>query len=236
MNPKNPLNNWLRAHRAHLVTAATALLLVLPIGAQASGVVTNCTEGALRAAMAGGGTVTFACDGTITLASTITNTQDTVLEASGRQVTLSGDSAVRVFWVGAGATLTLVNLTIANGGGDSGAGILNSGGNVNATNCAFLGNTASSWGTRGGAIFIKGTAKDNTRLAGVWCQTNGVWVLATTSNGWTNWTVDVVLVPGINVVRACAQDSVSASSRRAAREKIVQTIETIRGDRRSQVS
>ena len=55
------------------VTSAPALLQVFPPGI----VVTNCTEAALRAAMAGGGTVTFACDGTITLASTITNRVDT---------------------------------------------------------------------------------------------------------------------------------------------------------------
>ena len=49
------------------VTSAPALLQVFPRGI----VVTN-SETALRAVMAAGGTVTFACDGTITLASTIT--------------------------------------------------------------------------------------------------------------------------------------------------------------------
>ena len=74
MNPKIFASNRLQEYFKQLMTAAAALLLVLPLGVQAGGVVTNCTEAALRAAMTGGGTVTFACDGTITLASTITNT------------------------------------------------------------------------------------------------------------------------------------------------------------------
>jgi hypothetical protein len=57
------------------------------------------------------------------------------------------------------------------------------------------------------AVFsVKGTAGDNLGVAGVWCLTNGVWGLASTSNGWTNWTVDVALVPGNNTVKAYAVD------------------------------
>ena len=52
---------------------ALALLLLPPVAAWAGGVVTDCTEAELRGAMAGGGAVTFACDGTILLANTITN-------------------------------------------------------------------------------------------------------------------------------------------------------------------
>ena len=47
--------------------AWSALLFLLPLAAPGDGVVTNCTEANLRAALAGGGTVTFACDGTILL-------------------------------------------------------------------------------------------------------------------------------------------------------------------------
>jgi hypothetical protein len=71
------------------VRGTIALLLLLPVGVWAGGVVTNCTEAALRAAMAGGGTVTFACDGTIALANTMTNAADTTLDASGHQITIS---------------------------------------------------------------------------------------------------------------------------------------------------
>jgi len=48
--------------------------------ALAGGTVNNCTETDLQIAMAGGGTVLFACDGTITLSGTITVSQKTVLE------------------------------------------------------------------------------------------------------------------------------------------------------------
>ena len=41
--------------------------------------------------------VTFACDGTITLSNTLTVTWDTVLDATGHQITISGSNAVRVF-------------------------------------------------------------------------------------------------------------------------------------------
>ncbi len=120
---------------------------------------TDCTEAALRAALAGGGVVRFACDGTITLASTITNAADTTLDGSGHPVTISGGNAVRVFWVSTDSTLALVNLTIANGSSSGfvlgGAGILNAGGTVNATNCAFWDNDNTGWPTAawGGAIW-----------------------------------------------------------------------------------
>src|SRR5690349_10452227 len=71
-------------------------ILLFPVPAFAGGVVSNCTEADLRTALAGGGTVTFACDGTITLGSTITNTLDTVIDATGHQITISGNNAVRL--------------------------------------------------------------------------------------------------------------------------------------------
>jgi hypothetical protein len=124
------------------VTSAPALLQVFP-----SGIVVTNSEADLRAVMAGGGTVTFACDGTITLASTITIAASTVLDGSGHQVTISGGNAVRVFEVPTNATLALVNLTIANGaayGADEGTGgaIFNSGTAI-VDLCIFTGNLAS---------------------------------------------------------------------------------------------
>jgi len=57
------------------------------------------------------------------------------------------------------------------------------------------------------AVFsVEGTAGDNMRVVGVWCRTNGVWGLAQTGNGWTNWWVDMALAPGTNVVSAYAVD------------------------------
>jgi hypothetical protein len=63
------------------------------------------------------------------------------------------------------------------------------------------------------AVFtVKGTAKDNVQVSSVWCLTNGVWGLAANANGWTNWTVEVALVPGTNTVRAYAVDGVGNKS------------------------
>jgi hypothetical protein len=95
--------------------AGVVLLLVSPPGSRASGVVTTCTEAALRAAMVGGGIVTFACDGTILLARTLTIAASTVLDATGHQVTISGGGGVQVLNVPAGNSLTLIHLTISNG-------------------------------------------------------------------------------------------------------------------------
>jgi cyclophilin family peptidyl-prolyl cis-trans isomerase len=62
-------------------------------------------------------------------------------------------------------------------------------------------------------VTVKGTAKDNVGVDNVWYQLNGsAWTNSTTANGWTNWTVDVVLVPGTNVVRAYAVDGAGNKS------------------------
>lgn len=113
--------------------------------------------------MAGGGTVTFACDDTITLAVTITNTADTVLDGSGHQITISGGDTVRVFTVATNVSLGVVNLTIANGFGGAGGGILNLGGRVNLAGVQVHANTASyeaepqfAGAAAGGGIFNQG--------------------------------------------------------------------------------
>ena len=132
------------------VTSALALL-------EFTVTVTNCTEANLRAAMAGCGMVSFASDGTITLTSTITNSVNTILDATGHQITISGGNRARVFVVGTNATLTLNHLTIANGGGDgdggNGGALLNMG-TVNATDCTFRNNTPYTQAAcYGGAIY-----------------------------------------------------------------------------------
>ena len=120
---------------------AVALCLWAPCS-WAGGVVTAPTEAELRAAMAGGGTVTFACDGTITLASTLTNALDTVLDAAGHQIAINGGKAVRLFLVTTNAHLSLTNLTLADGFSPSGSAILNLGGVVSLNGVMFSGNTA----------------------------------------------------------------------------------------------
>jgi hypothetical protein len=126
----------------HAIRGAIASLLLLPLAAWAGGVVTNCTETDLRAAMAGGGVVTFACDGTILLASSITNASVTTLDGSGHQVTVSGYGAP-VFVVNTNVSFTVVNLVVANTTSLGGSGILNLGGTVDLTGVTFRSNTAT---------------------------------------------------------------------------------------------
>lgn len=139
----------------HSVTLLILLAVMLPApSARAGGVVTICDEAHLRAALAGGGKVTFGCSGTIILASQIDIASDTTLDGAGQNVIISGNDAVRVFTVQSG-TLNLNQLTIASGFviGDAG-GILNHG-TLTVSNSTFSGNIASAG--CGGGIFNDGT-------------------------------------------------------------------------------
>ena len=52
---------------------------------------------------------------------------------------------------------------------------------------------------------VKGTASDKWQVSGVLYQLNsGAWGLATSTNGWTNWTVVLPLMAGTNVIKAYA--------------------------------
>jgi hypothetical protein len=134
------------------------LTLTFQSGLFAGGVVSTCDEASLRAALAGGGTVTFACDGTITLVNTLAITNNTVIDASGHSITISGGNSVRLLTVDSGVNLGLVQLTLANGqhkGADGvlgppitdgqpglGGAILNNGGTVALTGCTVVSNSA----------------------------------------------------------------------------------------------
>jgi hypothetical protein len=141
-------------------TSTPAMLEVYPVVT-----VTNCTEADLRAAVVGGAKVTLACDGTISLTSTITNKEDVLLDGRGHNVTISGNNAVRVFVVGTNGTLTLNHLTIANGiAFDYGGGLLNLG-TVNASDCTFSSNTVTNqFLAVGGAIYNDGGGTMNLDL------------------------------------------------------------------------
>ncbi len=143
MNESSEYESQLSARRKKLrLAVAVACLMLLPAAAWAGGVVTNCTEADLRAAMAGGGVVTFACDGTITLTNTIGNTDDAHLDGSGRQVIITGWGAP-AFSVSSNVTLAVVNLTIADSISLSNSAIQNLGGTVNLTGVTFRSNTAT---------------------------------------------------------------------------------------------
>ena len=130
-----------------------ALLSFSSVGRAA--IVNNCDEASLRSALAEGGTVTFACDGTIVLTNTIVVDATASIDASGHKVTLSGGNSVRIFDVLSNATLALNQLTLANGQGrgsdgttmqpgtpGQGGAVRVQGGTLCAVNCTFATNTA----------------------------------------------------------------------------------------------
>lgn len=133
-----------------------ALGLLAPCGARAAGVVTSPTEANLRAAMAGGGTVTFATDGTITLSAVLEITNNTLVDAASHVITLSGSNYTRIFLVDSNVQFTLNNLTVANGKTNQGAGLYNAGGTVSISNVIFAAN--QTVGTNG--ISFGGYATD----------------------------------------------------------------------------
>lgn len=141
--------------------AILPLCFSYPRAATAAGVVgrgtpASCTEAALDAALAGGGLVTFNCGSdsvTITITSTKMIAQDTTIDGGGR-ITISGGGAVRVF-TSDRASFAVVNLTVANGFGDFGAGggILALGPSLTVVKSAFVGNrNLGQYYAVGGAI------------------------------------------------------------------------------------
>jgi hypothetical protein len=147
------------------VTALAILLLLAPLlavarpqPAGAAGVVSECTEAALRAALEGGGLVTFisGCDW-IVLTSQLEINADTTIDGGGA-VTLDGGVVTRLIAVNSGADLTLSGLTLTRGrasgddeAGDGGA-ILNNGA-LTISDSVLTGNTAQR---DGGAILNNG--------------------------------------------------------------------------------
>jgi hypothetical protein len=114
-------------------------------------------EGSLRAAIGDSECteITFSVSGTITLASelTIPSTAVLTIDGAGQHVTVSGNHSHRVLWVSSGATLSLENLTIANGSAVDGVGIFNAG-TLTVTNSTISGNSAIMIG---GGIHNEGT-------------------------------------------------------------------------------
>jgi hypothetical protein len=150
-----------------------AIMVYLPCVVFSAGLVNSPTDAALRAAMAGGGTVTFNCEGTIAVTDTLAIASSTVVDATGHAITISGGNAVQLFSVNSGVTASFLNLTLANGrsvGSDGrggspsggsftdgqpgmGGAILNSGGTVALTSCTIVSNLAiggSGYGTNVG--------------------------------------------------------------------------------------
>jgi hypothetical protein len=160
---------WRNVAFAITITMVAAVASLSGNIARAGGTVTSCTESSLRAAMAGGGTVTFACDGTIAVANTLTIALDTVLDASGHQVSISGGNALPVVRVNPNVAVSLINLTICNGKtpngtngtllgmnggpGDPGGGIYNAG-TLTLLNCVATANRTGNGGYGNGYMGI----------------------------------------------------------------------------------
>ena len=167
LNPR-----WRRLAAASLIvgiTAASVAVLPATVASANPDVVTNCSgspsvPGSLPyevAAANPGDTITFtlspACS-TITLASTITISQDLTITGPGSSVlAVSGDNAVGILSVNSGVTATISGLTLEDGstGGDGGA--INNSGTVTLSNSTLSNNTAFE----GGGIYSDGTVTVN---------------------------------------------------------------------------
>jgi hypothetical protein len=116
----------------------------------ADGVVSGCSEAALRLALNGGGVVTFSTDCSITLSHQIAiNQAETTIDANGHSVLIGASNAVPLFDVS--TNLTLRGLSLVNGKSSVSGGALyiRPGVVVIANRCIFAGNSAA--GTSGAA-------------------------------------------------------------------------------------
>jgi hypothetical protein len=124
-----------------------ACLNLSQVSSRANSVITNNSFTALTAAIAAGGTVVLQFDGTVSFDSTINVVSNTVLDATGRQVTLNGRNATRLFTVGNEAQLALNSLSLTGGSNYLGGAVYVDGATLVASNCVFSRNTAA--GTNG---------------------------------------------------------------------------------------
>jgi fibronectin type 3 domain-containing protein len=135
----------------------------------------SCTESAFAEAIAAGGVVTFNCGPAayrLVLSSTKSITKDTVIDGENL-VTLDGGGQVRQLLLNNGnfdattPTLTLQNITFANGHGTDNAGtgaptgggaVYRYGGTLNVVNSQFINNVGPAAGqdSAGGAIYSVG--------------------------------------------------------------------------------
>ena len=142
-----------------LLLAGLVLVFFKTVPAYAGGVVgdgtpSSCTETAFNAALIGGGVITFNCGGpkTITFTTFKEISADTIIDGGG-VITLSG-SNVFLFQVFFDRTLTLQNITLADGSA-SAAGAIENFGTTHIINSQLLNNRSPAG--NGGAIHNLGT-------------------------------------------------------------------------------
>ena len=190
-------------HRlAITATLSTLAMLTAPVtqaaGTVGTGTPASCTDAALDTALTGGGLVTFNCGGgavTITVLTTKSITLNTTIDGgAGNLITLSGGNVLQVMVVNSGTiTVTLQNLTIANGSTTAFGGGVSNFGTLIVTNSTFTANQASSgggaiWNLSGGAstVTITGsTFSGNTGVNGgaIYNSGNAVTITNSTFTG-----------------------------------------------------
>jgi hypothetical protein len=171
----NAGNYWIIATNNYGSATSSVVKLVITNSIGTTNVVNSPDEASLRAAINIGGWVSLGFNGTVTIASTININNNVILDGRNVSATISGGNAVRLFTVAPGATLTMTNLTLANGSclvtngtlspaADAGA-IYNNGGTVTLVGCLLTNNLAAKYNystinvatvARGGAIFNNG--------------------------------------------------------------------------------
>jgi Divergent InlB B-repeat domain/Immunoglobulin domain len=157
----NAGNYWIVAINSYgTATSSVGALVLSHVGS--TNAVQVCTEAALRAAIAVGGWVSINCNGTFTLSDTINITNNVILDAQNAAVTISGNNAVRLFYVAPGASMAATNLTLANGSVTNhpadGGGIYNDGGTVLLVSCVLTNNNAHIQMAFGGVNVMEGGA------------------------------------------------------------------------------
>ncbi|MEO8457360.1 MAG: choice-of-anchor Q domain-containing protein [Chloroflexota bacterium] len=149
--------NPLRVSVTTVLIVLVALLITSP--AAAGGTVTNCANDTdFSNQLAGGGTVDFNCGtATVSFSATRTIAINTTIDGAGK-ITLSGNSARRLFVVNNGASLTLKNLVLKDASATDSidGGAVRNLGSLTVNSSTFS-NDTNTPGFSAGAIFSSGT-------------------------------------------------------------------------------
>jgi CSLREA domain-containing protein len=129
-----------------------------------------CTlRAAIEESNAGAGTetVSIGLNGTITLGSSLPDISvNLTIDGAYHGIAVDGVDTYRVIKILSGVTVNLIQLTIINGTGSTGGGILNQG-TLNVTESYFIGNAASAIYNDGGTLVVKHSSfEDNTATNG----------------------------------------------------------------------
>ena len=95
---------------------ALAVLLVAVVAARGSQVLTNADAAALADALARGGEIVLAFDGTVNLSHELVLATNTTLDATGHSVVLDGGGLTRHLRITNAPAVRLLNLSFINGG------------------------------------------------------------------------------------------------------------------------